>query len=198
MAPVSQRLGGVRMALLAVAGMSAALALVPGSAALAQGDVAVSHRIGCVLIKGHLYLGSPGAGSHAKFVICAIQFDQVRPRSDGIIVVLRQARHRSAYSILPPRLPVRPVGRSQLRWRHHPGSATIRCALAGGRLYLGSAGPRRRRRAVACSVRFYQLAPSADGVVVVLAYARHKSEYSVVLRRLPHHPSGYIAISWLA
>ena len=45
--------------------------------------------------------------SNPKFVTCAIHFDQVKPRSDGVIVVLRHAGHRSTYSILRPHLPVR-------------------------------------------------------------------------------------------
>jgi hypothetical protein len=184
-------------ALLAVASVMAAswLPLVP--AAAAQTSPAAGHRLGCVLIGGRLYLGNPGAGPNPRFVTCAIHFDQVHPRSDGVIVVLRHARRTSAYSILRRHLQLPPAGRQLLRWRHHRGPANIACALAGGRLHLGSTGPARPRKKLTCSVRFYQLAPAADGVIVVLRAAHHRSRYSVVLRKLPHHPTGYTRIRWI-
>jgi len=40
------------------------------------------------------------------------------------------------------------------------------------------------------------LAPSADGVLAVLRQARHTSAYSVVLRPLPHRPTGFVPIPW--
>jgi hypothetical protein len=123
-------------------------------------------------------------------VVCDVGFRQVHPRSDGVILVLRTPRHRSAYSILKPRFGLPPSGRTLLPWRHHRGTATIGCALAGGRLHLGSTGPARPRTKPTCSVRLYQITPAADGVTVVLQTEHHASAYSVVLRKLPHRPAG--------
>jgi hypothetical protein len=91
-----------------------------------------------------------------------------------------------------------PTGRTLLPWRHHPEAATIGCALAAGRLYLGSAGPARPRTRTTCSVRLYQMTPAADGVTVVLRAAHHASVYSVVLRKLPHRPTGSMLIRWIS
>jgi hypothetical protein len=110
--------------------------------------------------------------------------------------VLRQAHHRSTYSILTPDFGVRPSGRALLRWRHHPAPAKITCALAGRRLHLGSTGPARPRKKATCSGRFYQMSPAADGVITVLRTAHHTTAYSVVLRKLPHHPTGSTPIRW--
>jgi hypothetical protein len=170
--------------------------MLAASAAAAQGSPAPVHRLGCVLISGRLYLGDPGASSHPRFVICNIHFSQVHPRSDGVILVLRQAHHRSTYSILTPHFGVRPFGRALLRWRRHPAPVKITCALAGRRLYLGSTGPARPRKKATCSVRFYQMSPAADGVITVLRTAHHTTAYSIVLRKLPHHPTGSTPIRW--
>jgi hypothetical protein len=125
----------------------------------------LTDRLGCVLISGRLYLGNVGAaGPGPRFVVCDVSFRQVHPRSDGVILVLRTSHHRSAYSILDPRFGLPPSGRTMLPWRRHPGAATIGCALAGGRLHLGSTGPARPRTRTTCSVRLYQMTPAADGV----------------------------------
>ena len=121
----------------------------------------------------------------------------MHPRSDGVIVVLRQARHLSVYSLLKSHFTVPPFGRSRLRWRSHPGPVKIACALAGGRLHLGSTGPRRRTKET-CSMRFYQLSPVADGVVAILRTAHHSSRYSVVERTLPHPAIGTTRIRWIS
>src|SRR5258708_15729495 len=49
----------------------------------------------------------------------------------------------------------------------------VHCVLAGGHLYLGSAGAAQHRRTVTCTIRFYQLIPHADGVIVTLHAASH-------------------------
>ncbi len=183
---------------LAVAGLSAALTLSLAPSASATDHTTASHRLGCVLIDRRLYLGSPGAASHRNFVTCTVNFDQVKPRSDGFIMVLKEAGHKSAYSIVAPHLPVRPTAYHPIRWRHHSGPAELRCIPSGRRLYLGSTGPARPRKKVNCSVHFYQLGPSADGVVVILKAAHHTSTYSVALEHLPHRPTGYAPIRWIA
>lgn len=193
MVPGSYRRGGWRALLAAMAGVFL-LWLTP--AATAQASSTAPHRVDCVLAGGRLYLGSPGAVTNPKFVTCAVRFYQVRPRSDGVIVALQYARHTSTYSILKFRLiPI--FGRFPIRWLHHPGPAKLGCALSGGQLYLGSTGPSHPRKKVTCSVSLYQLAPAADGVIAVLTEAHHTSTYSVVLRQLPHHPAGYLAIPWI-
>jgi len=178
----------------------AAMAALPGLAlasAAAQPSSVPAHRQDCVLASGRLFLGDAGAaGPGARLVVCDVGFRQVHPRSDGVIVVLRTPHHRSMYSILRPRFGLPPSGRMLLPWRHHPGAATIRCALAAGRLSLGSSGPAQPRTRTTCSVRLYQMTPAADGVTVVLRTAHHASTYSVVLRKLPHRPTGSTLIPW--
>jgi hypothetical protein len=180
----------------------AAMTVLPGlvlASAAAQASSVPAHRLDCVLASGRLFLGDAGAaGPGARLVVCDVGFRQVHPRSDGVIVVLRTPHHRSVYSILRPRFGLRPAGRTLLPWRHHPGAATIGCALAGGRLYLGSTGPARPRTRTTCSVRLYQMTPAADGVTVVLRTAHHASTYSVVLRKLPHRPTGSTQIRWIS
>lgn len=149
-----------------------------------------------MLIDGRLYLGSPGAGPNPRFVVCGVQFEQVIPRSDGVIVVFTYRHRRSSYSILNTALPVPLDGRQLLGWRHRRGPATVWCSRVGRRLYLGDDGPARHRVRVTCSVRFYQLSPDADGVQVVLRSGRYRSAYSIVLRRLPHHARRYDTIPW--
>jgi hypothetical protein len=168
--------------------------LVP--AAVAQSHSTVQHRLDCVLISGRLYLGNPGAGSNPKFVTCAIHFDQVKPHSDGVIVVLQDGHRKSTYSILRLHLPPQ-SSRLSIGWLHHRQPVSVGCALAAGRLYLGATGPARHKNVI-CSVRFYQLAPASDGVTVVLRHAHRQSTYSVVLRRLPHRPIGYRTIPWVS
>ncbi len=185
-----------RITQLAAAGVTLVFALWLPSAAAAQSHGTAKHRLDCVLVSGRLYLGSPGAGSNPKFVTCGIHFDQVKPHSDGVIVVLQSGRHRSTYSILELHLPP-PSSRYSIRWLHHRKPAIIGCALAGGKLYLGAMGPARHRK-VTCSVRFYQLVPAADGVTVVLGEGHHHSTYSVVLRQLPRHAAGYATIPWVS
>lgn len=189
----------IKHLLLLIGAASAAAVLVwLAPAASAQATAAPPHRLHCVLIQGRLYLGSPGAGSNPKFVTCAIHFDQVLPRSDGVIVVLHHAPQRSTYSILKTHFFTPPAGRYRIRWLHHPGSAKIGCVLSHGRLYLGSSAPAGPRRHVTCSVAFYQLEPAADGVTAVLRHRHRTTTYSVVLRRLPHRPTAYLRIRWLA
>jgi hypothetical protein len=175
MAQTSHRFG-VRCAalLVAAAGMVAGvLPLTP--AAAAQSGRAVRHQ-----------------------VRCGIHFDQLRPRSDGVIVILRSGKHSSRYSIRKLPASLQGADRDLIPWRHHPGPAKLGCALAAGRLYLGSAGPSHPRRKVSCTVRIYQLSPDADGVVVVLTSGKHRTQDQVVLRRLPHHPTAYLPIRWTA
>jgi hypothetical protein len=183
---------------LAGAAMTVLPALVLAGAA-AQASSVPAHRLGCVLVSGRLYLGDAGAaGPGARFVVCDVSFRQVHPRSDGVILVLRTPHHRSVYSILKPRFGLPPSRRTLLPWRHHPGAAAIGCALAAGRLYLGSSGPAQPRTRTTCSVRLYQMTPAADGVTVVLRSAHHASAYSVVLRKLPHRPAGSTLIRWIS
>jgi hypothetical protein len=80
---------------------------------------------------------------------------------------------------------------------HRAGPAKISCVLVGRRLYLGSTGPARPRKKATCSVRFYQMSPAADGVIAVLHTAHHTTAYSVVLRKLPRHPTGSTLIRWI-
>ena len=180
----------------------AAMTVLPGlvlANAAAQASSVSAHRLGCVLIGGRLYLGDAGAaGPGPQFVVCDVGFRQVHPRSDGVILVLNTPHHRSVYSILRLRFGLRPTGRTLLPWRHHPEAATIGCVLAGGRLYLGSTGPARPRTRTTCSVRLYQMTPAADGVTVVLRAAHHASVYAVVLRKLPHRPTGSTLIRWIS
>ena len=187
-----------KCAVLAGAAMTVLPGLVLASAA-AQASSVPAHRMGCVLVSGRLYLGDAGAaGPSPRFVVCDVGLRQVHPRSDGVILVLRTPHHRSVYSILKPRFGLQPTGRTPLPWRHHPGAATIGCALAGGRLHLGSTGPAQPRIQARCSVRLYQMTPAADGVTVVLRTAHHASTYSVVLRKLPHRPTGSTSIRWIS
>lgn len=180
----------------------AALTVLPGlvlANAAAQASSVPTRRLGCVLLGGRLYLGDAGAaGPDPRLVVCDVSFRQVHPRSDGVILVLRTPHHKSVYSILRPRFGLPPSGRTLLPWRHHPGAATIGCALAGGRLQLGSTGLARPRTRTTCSVRLYQMSPAADGVTVVLRTAHHASTYSVVLRKLPHRPTGSTLIHWIS
>ena len=74
----------------------------------------------------------------------------------------------------------------------------VHCALISGHLYLGSAGAGTARRTVSCSVRFFQLVPHADGVIVALRAGRHHSSYSVAIKHLPMPPTGRRLIHWLA
>jgi hypothetical protein len=157
--------------LLACALLLVGPALPAASAAASPGTPAPAHQMGCVLISGRLYVGDPGAGPNPQFVICDLQFRQVHPRSDGVILVLRQARHRTAYSIHKVPAGLHPAGRRPLPWRHHPGPVKIVCALADGHLYLGSTGPAHPRRKATCTLRFFQLTPAADGVTIVLRTA---------------------------
>ena len=101
---VSYRPGGRRVLLAAVSSLAGAFFMCLAPAATASVSSAAAHQVHCVLIGGRLYLGSPGAGTNPEPVICAIHFDQVRPRSDGVIVVLQHARQTSTYSILRMRL----------------------------------------------------------------------------------------------
>ncbi len=182
--------------LLAGVTLLAATGLQAASAAATPGPAPV-HRLNCVRVSGHLYLGDPGATTNPAFVVCNIHIRQVHPRSDGVIVVLRQARHLSVYSLLKSHFTPPPFGRTRLRWRSHPGPVKIACALAGGRLHLGSTGPRPRTKET-CSMRFYQLSPDVDGVVAILRTAHHHSRYSVVGPTLPHPAIGTTRIRWIS
>jgi hypothetical protein len=51
---------------------------------------------------------------------------------------------------------------------------------------------------VTCTVSFYQFSPAADGVAAILRGAGHHTRYTVVLRTLPHHPTGYTVLPWKA
>ena len=182
--------------LLAGVTLLAATGLQAASAAATPGPAPV-HRLNCVRVSGHLYLGDPGATTNPAFVVCSIHVRQVHPRSDGVIVVLRQGRHLSVYSLLKAHFTPPPFGRTRLRWRSHPGPVKVACALAGGRLHLGSTGPRPRTKET-CTMRFYQESPVADGVVAILRTAHHSSRYSVVERTLPHPAIGTTRIRWLS
>jgi hypothetical protein len=182
--------------LLAGVTLLAATGLQAASAAATPGPAPV-HRLNCVRVSGHLYLGDPGATTNPAFVVCSIHVRQVHPRSDGVIVVLRQGRHLSVYSLLKAHFTPPPFGRTRLRWRSHPGPVKIACALAGGRLHLGSTGPRPRTKET-CTMRFYQLSPAADGVVAILRTAHHSSRYSVAGETLPHPAIGTTRIRWLS
>jgi hypothetical protein len=195
MAQTSRRFG-VRCTALLVAAAGMVAGILPLTPAAAQSGHAVRHQVRCELLDGRLYLGDPGAGGPAKFPTCSIHFDQLRPRSDGVIVILRSGKHSSRYSIRKLPASLQGADRDLIPWRHHPGAAKLGCALAAGRLYLGSAGPSHPRRKASCTVRIYQLSPDADGVVVVLTSGKHITQDQVVLRRLPHHPTAYLPIHW--
>lgn len=197
MAPGSHRFLRGCAVLLAGVALLAATGLQAASAAATQPSRAPVHRLNCVRVSGHLYLGDPGATTNPAFVICSIHVRQVHPRSDGVIVVLRQAGHRSTYSLLKSHFTPPPFGRTLLRWRSHPGPVKIACALAGGRLHLGSTGPRPRTKET-CSMRFYQLSPVADGVIAILRTAHHSSRYSVFERKLPRLPASTTPIPWIS
>lgn len=74
----------------------------------------------------------------------------------------------------------------------------VHCVLAHGHLFLGSAGAIHPRRTVRCSVRFFQLIPHADGVIVALKGARHHSSYSVAIKHLAVPPTGRTLLRWIA
>ena len=196
MAKVKVRSGRPSAAMLTsvAAAAACALPLAPVSAAASQ---VLAHRMNCILISGTLYLGDPGSGPDPRNVICSIHFAQVHPRSDGIVVVLRQGNITSSFSLRrqPPQLPV--FGRQPLPWLHHPGPARVGCALAGGQLHLGSTGPAAPRTKRVCTVRFVQLEPAADGVLAVLSTADHVTRYTVVKIRLPHRPTGRTTLPWV-
>ena len=189
---VSRRLG-----MLLTTG-SLALGTAAGQAAAAQPNSSPRHQVHCVLAGGHLFLGSAGAVHPRRTVTCSVRFYQLIPHSDGVIVALEAARHHSSYSVVIMRLPVPPTGRTAIPWLHHPKPAELHCALVHGHLYLGSAGAGSPRRTVTCSVRFYQLIPHSDGVIVALKAARHHSSHSVVIKRLPVPPTGRTLIRWIA
>lgn len=165
-------------------------------AALAQSGRPVRHQLSCQLVGSQLYLGNPGAVGRPKIVTCGIHFDRLRPRSDGVIVVLRYRKHSSHYSILKLPSSLRHAGRFLISWRHHPGPAQLSCNLAGSRLSLGSTTQPHQK--VTCSVRFYQLNPAVDGVAAVLTSGRHRTQYWVVVPHLPHRPTAYLPIRWTA
>lgn len=167
---------------------SAVAAAAPGSSS--------PHDVHCVLAGHHLYLGSTGAASHRRTVTCAISFYQLSPDADGV-VTLRTARHRNSYSVILEHLQASPTGQTLIRWLQHPRPAELHCALIDGHLYLGSAGAGSSRRTVTCTVRFYQLSPHADGVIVTLRTARHHSTYSIAIKHLPLPPTGRALLHWI-
>jgi hypothetical protein len=73
-------------------------------------------KLHCTLVDGHLYLGSPGAGHSRHTVTCIVRLYQLVPHADGVILTLRTARHHRAFSIAIKHLPLRPTGRTLLRW----------------------------------------------------------------------------------
>jgi hypothetical protein len=167
-------------------------------AAAAQRGRSVPHQLSCQLVDGQLYLGNPGAVGRPDIVTCGIHFDQLRPRNDGVIVILRYRQHSTKYSVLslPPSL--RHAGRFLIGWRHHPGPAQLTCVLAGGRLSMGSGDLSRPHQKVTCTVRFYQLNPAVDGVAAVLTSGHHRTQYWVVTHHLPHRPTAFLPIRWTA
>jgi hypothetical protein len=176
------------LSVVAVSG-SAAAAAAPGSSS--------PHDVHCVLAHHHLYLGGAGAASHRRTVNCAISFYQLSPDADGVVVTLRTASHRNSYSVILEHLQAPPTGQTFLRWLQHPGPAELRCALIDGHLYLGSAGAGSSRRTVTCTVRFYQLIPHADGVIVTLRTAHHHSTYTIAIKHLPLPPTGRELLRWI-
>ena len=82
--------------------------------------------------------------------------------------------------------------------QHSSPRHRVHCVLADGHLFLGSAGAVHPRRTVTCSVRFYQLIPHADGVIVALKEARHHNSYSVAIKHLPGAPTGRTLSPWIA
>jgi hypothetical protein len=187
-----------RLAMLLTVGTLALGAAAGPAAASAQLNSLTSHQVHCTLIRGHLYLGSAGAGSPRRTVTCSVRFFQLIPHADGVIVALKKARHHSSYSVRIKHLSVPPTGRTAIPWLRHPAPAKLHCALIRGHLYLGSAGAGSPRRTVTCSVRFFQLIPHADGVIVALKGARHHNSYSVAIKHLPVPPTGRTLIRWIA
>jgi len=187
-----------RLAMLLTAATLALSATAGPAAATAQPNSLAKHQVHCALIRGHLYLGSAGAGSTRRTVTCSVRFFQLIPHADGVIVALKGTRHHSSYSVVIKHLSVPPTGRTAIAWLHHPGPAKLHCALIRGHMYLGSTGTGSTRRTVTCSVRFFQLIPHADGVIVALKAARHDNSYSVATKHLPVPPTGRRLIHWLA
>ncbi len=172
---------------------------VSGSAAADATPLSVPpHKVHCVLTGGHLYLGSAGAARSRQIVTCAISFYQLSPDADGVIVVLKTARHHNSYSVVRKHLATPPTGRALIPWLDHPRPAELHCALIDGHLYLGSAGAGTSRRTVTCTVRFYQLTPHADGVIVSLRTAHHHNSYSIAIKRLQLPPTGRTFLRWVA
>jgi hypothetical protein len=187
-----------RLAMLLIAGTLALSAAADPAAASAQPNSLPRHQVHCVLADGHLFLGSAGAVHPRRTVTCSVHFYQLIPHADGVIVALNGARHHSSYSVIIKHLAVPPTGRTAIPWLNHPAPAKLHCALVRGHLYLGSAGAGSPRRTVTCSVRFYQLIPHADGVIVALKGARHHSSYSVEIKHLLVPPTGRTLIRWIA
>lgn len=185
------------MTLLAIGSLSGVAVTAPAAAAATPRSVP-PHNLHCVLTGGHLYLGSAGAARSRRTVTCAISFYQLSPDADGVVVVLRTARHHNSYSAVLKHLATPPTGRTLIPWLHHPRPAELHCALIGGHLYLGSAGAGTTRRTVTCAVRFYQLIPHADGVIVILRTAHHHNSYSIAIKQLPLRPTGRTLLRWFA
>ncbi len=51
-----------------------------------------------------------------RTVTCMVRIFQLIPHADGVIVVLRGARHMSSYFIVIKHLPVPQTGRTLIRW----------------------------------------------------------------------------------
>jgi hypothetical protein len=183
---------------LAAAGLVLIAATGTATAGTAQRNAAPVHRVHCVLAAGHLYLGSAGATQHRRTVTCTIRFYQLTPNADGVIVALHGAGHHTSYSVAISHLSLPPTGRATIAWLTHPGPAKLHCALIRHHLYLGSAGAGTPRRTVTCTIRFYQLTPHADGVIVNLQAAGHKNSYSIAIEHLPAPPTGRTLLRWLA
>jgi hypothetical protein len=185
-------------AMLLAAGILAFSSAVGPAALGAEQHSASRHRVHCVLAEGHLFLGSAGAAHPRRTVTCSVRFYQLIPHADGVIVALKGARHHSSYSVVIKNLTSPPTGRTTIPWLHHRAPAKLHCALVRGHLYLGTAGAGSPRRTVTCSVRFYQLIPHAEGVIVALKQARHHNSYSVAIKHLPARPTGRTLIPWIA
>ncbi len=178
------------------AGACLALVLVASPVLAGMGTSTASHAVTCLLVDGRqLVLGNAGAaGPNVRAVTCSVAFDQVRPRRDGVVLVLRAASHQIVFSLVADDF--RPAATSPIVWLHRTSLPTVPCTLAAGRLYLGATGPPSGRTPSTCAVRFEQLSPYADGVVVVLANAGHQTKYTVAMHQFSQRPSGYTRIPW--
>ena len=173
--------------LLAGVTLLAATGLQAASAAASPAPAPV-HRLNCVRVSGHLYLGDPGATTNPAFVVCNIHVRQVHPRSDGVIVVLRQARHLSVYSLLKSHFTVPPFGRSAAALAQSSGTGENR--LRAGRR---AAAPRQHGAPAAHEGNLlHALLPAEPGGRRRGCHSPHRaSQLQVLSRRADAPPPGH-------